>query len=40
VLLAEQQADGSFAIKSLTRSSTAVKAALTATYGDQKRQQL
>ena len=32
VLLAEQQADGSFHIKALTRSGTAVTAALTALY--------
>jgi len=33
VLIAEQQADGSFAIKALTRSSTALTAALSAVYG-------
>jgi len=37
VLLAEQQADGSFHIKSLTRSGTAVKAALTALYSEQQK---
>lgn len=37
VLLAEQQADGSFAIKALTRSGTAVTAALTALYSAQKK---
>ena len=37
VLLAEQQADGSFYIKALTRSGTAVKAALTALYSVQKK---
>ncbi len=37
VLLAEQQADGSFHIKALTRSGTAVNAALTALYGEQKK---
>ena len=35
VLLAEQQADGSFHIKALTRSGTAVSAALAALYNDQ-----
>jgi hypothetical protein len=35
VLLAEQQADGSFHIKALTRSATAVNAALTALYAAQ-----
>ncbi len=35
VLLAEQQTDGSFHIKALTRSSTAVNAALTALYSEQ-----
>jgi hypothetical protein len=35
VLLAEQQADGSFHIKALNRSSTAVNAALAALYGEQ-----
>lgn len=35
VLVAEQQADGSFAIKALTRSSTALNAALLAVYGQQ-----
>ncbi len=34
VLLAEQQADGSFHIKALTRSGTAVNAALTALYSE------
>jgi hypothetical protein len=37
VLLAEQHEDGSFHIKALTRSGTAVKAALTALYGEQKK---
>jgi hypothetical protein len=37
VLLAEQQADGSFHIKALSRSGTAVNAALTALYGEQKK---
>lgn len=37
VLLAEQQADGSFAIKALTRSGTAITAALTALYSAQKK---
>jgi hypothetical protein len=37
VLLAEQQADGSFAIKALTRSGSAVSAALTALYSQQKK---
>jgi hypothetical protein len=37
VLLAEQQADGSFHIKALIRSCTAVNAALTALYGEQKK---
>lgn len=37
VLLAEQQADGSFHIKALTRSGTAVNAALTALYGEQQK---
>jgi hypothetical protein len=37
VLLAEQQADGSFAIKALTRNSTALTAALSAVYGEQKK---
>jgi hypothetical protein len=37
VLLAKQQADGSFHIKALTRSGTAVNAALTALYGEQKK---
>jgi len=37
VLLAEQQADGSFHIKALSRSGTAVNAALAALYGEQKR---
>jgi hypothetical protein len=37
VLLAEQQADGSFHIKALTRSGSAVKAALTALYSEQKK---
>jgi hypothetical protein len=37
VLLAEQQADGSFHIKALTRTSTAVNAALAALYGEQQR---
>lgn len=36
VLLAEQQADGSFFIKALTRSGSAVSAALTALYSAQK----
>jgi hypothetical protein len=35
VLLAEQQADGSFHIKSMTRSATAVNAALSALYAEQ-----
>lgn len=35
VFVAEQQADGSFAIKALTRSTTAVNAALLAVYGQQ-----
>ena len=35
VLLAEQQADGSFHIKALTRGGTAVNAALAALYGEQ-----
>ncbi len=35
VLLAEQQADGSFHIKSMTRNATAVNAALTALYAAQ-----
>jgi hypothetical protein len=37
VLLAEQQADGSFAIKALTRNSTALTAALSAVYSEQKK---
>lgn len=37
VLLAEQQTDGSFHIKALTRSSTAVNAALTALYSEQQK---
>jgi hypothetical protein len=37
VLLAEQQADGTFHIKALNRSSTAVNAALAAIYGEQKK---
>ena len=37
VLLAEQQTDGSFHIKALTRSGTAVKAALTALYSVQQK---
>lgn len=37
VLLAEQQSDGSFHVKALTRSSTAVNAALAALYAEQKR---
>jgi len=37
VLLAEQQADGSFHIKALTRSGTAVNAALTALYSEQQK---
>jgi hypothetical protein len=37
VLLAEQQADGSFHIKALTRSSTVVNAALNALYSEQKK---
>jgi hypothetical protein len=37
VLLAEQQADGSFHIKALTRSGTAVNAAMAALYGEQKK---
>ena len=37
VLLAEQQADGSFHIKALTRSRTAVNAALTALYSEQQK---
>lgn len=36
VFIAEQQADGSFAIKALTRSAGAVNAALTAFYGTVK----
>jgi hypothetical protein len=35
VLLAEQQADGSFHIKALTRSATAVNAALAYLYATQ-----
>jgi hypothetical protein len=35
VLVAEQQADGSFAIKALTRSNAALNAALLAVYGQQ-----
>lgn len=35
VFVAEQQSDGSFAIKALTRSATAVNAALLAVYGQQ-----
>ncbi len=35
VLLAEQQADGTFHIKSMTRNATAVNAALAALYADQ-----
>ena len=37
VLLAEQQADGSFHIKALTRSSAAINAALTALYSLQQK---
>lgn len=37
VLLAEQQADGSFHIKALTRSGNAVNAALTALYSEQQK---
>jgi len=37
VLLAEQQADGSFHIKALTRSGSAVNAALTALYSEQQK---
>jgi len=37
VLLAEQQENGSFAIKALTRNGTAVTAALTALYSKQKK---
>jgi hypothetical protein len=37
VLLAEQQADGSFHIKALSRNGTAVNAALAALYGEQQR---
>jgi hypothetical protein len=37
VLLAEQQADGSFHIKALTRSGTAVNAALAALYSQQQK---
>lgn len=37
VLLAEQQADGSFHIKALTRSGTAVNAALAALYSEQQK---
>lgn len=37
VLLAEQQADGSFYIKALTRSGTAVNAAMTALYSEQQK---
>lgn len=37
VLLAEQQADGTFHIKSLTRSATAVNAALAALYAEQNK---
>jgi hypothetical protein len=37
VLLAEQQADGSFHIKALSRSGAAVNAALAALYGEQKK---
>lgn len=37
VLLAEQQADGSFHIKALTRSGGAVNAALTALYSEQQK---
>lgn len=37
VLLAEQQADGSFHIKALTRSGTAINAALTALYSEQQK---
>lgn len=37
VLLAEQQSDGSFHIKALTRSGTAVNAALTALYSFQQK---
>lgn len=36
VLLAEQQADGSFVIKAVVRTGTAVNAALTAVYAEQK----
>jgi hypothetical protein len=37
VLLAEQQSDGSFHIKALSRSDTAVNAALSSLYSDQKK---
>jgi hypothetical protein len=37
VLLAEQQENGSFAIKALTRNGMAVTAALTALYSEQKK---
>lgn len=37
VLLAEQQSDGSFHIKALSRSDTAVNAALASLYSDQKK---
>jgi hypothetical protein len=37
VLLAEQQADGSFHIKALNRNSGAINAALAALYGEQQR---
>jgi len=40
VLIAEQQADGSFAIKALTRSSTALTVALNAVYGQIKKSEL
>ncbi len=35
VFVAEQQADGTFAIKAMTRNSTALTAALSAVYGEQ-----
>jgi hypothetical protein len=37
VFIAEQKADGSFALKALTRSTNAVNAALAALYADQKK---
>lgn len=39
VLLAEQQADGSFAIKAVVRTGTAVNAALTAVYAEQNKRE-